>query len=140
MLLARLIALFYLLMAMADLSAWLTNGLAKEPLPNAYAALTWLLYIVGLFALFCFAVRKPFLPKNFWRACTGVYVSVRLFELLSRGLALTGDNLATDSDIILSYLWLVLPPACALLYLSAYTPERRITLEARQRMESESKA
>jgi len=120
----RTIAAIYLAIALVNFGFWLTDGAEKDVFPTVYAYLTWGLYLLSLLALLAFILHKLLLPQRVWQVVFMVYVSTRIYELATRGLAMTQDSLGTDLNILSSYLWLVLPAGLAMWYLGFAFPVR----------------
>ena len=113
----RMLAAVYLLIALANLGLWLGNGSNQGMFPTTFSYLTWGLYALSLVALLGYSVGKAILPQLLWQGILVLYVMVRIYELLTRGLVFSGGDLVTDINIISTYLWLVVPPALAMWYL-----------------------
>ena len=113
----KLVATIYLAIALANLGFWLDSGPQQELFPTAFSYLTWSLYFFSLLSLLAFSLGKQLLPQRVWQVMFAVYLSTRLYELLTRGLVLTGGSIGTDLNIISSYLWLVVPAGIAMWYL-----------------------
>ncbi len=123
----RIIAIIYLAIALGNFGLWLSNGPDQDMFPTAFSYLTWALYFFSLLALLAFSLGKRLLTQAQWRAIFVVYLSTRTYELLTRGLVLTGGSLGTDLNIIGSYLWLVIPAGFAMWYLGfRFTPSERL--------------
>lgn len=122
----RFLAGIYLAIALANFGFWLNNGLEVELFPNPSAYLTWTLYLLIMLSLFAFTIRKQILPQRVWQIVFVVFCTTRMYELATRGLTLSGVDMASDLNIITSYLWLVLPPGMAMWYMGFMfrTPEK----------------
>jgi hypothetical protein len=113
----KLVAAIYLAIALANFGFWLNSGPEQELFPTALSYLTWSLYFLSLLALLAFILGKLLLPQRLWQVIFAVYLSTRLYELLTRGLVLAGGDIGTDLNIISSYLWLVIPAGLAMWYM-----------------------
>ncbi len=113
----RILAAIYLAIALVNFGFWLSTGSDQEQFPTAFSYLTWGLYFFSLLALLAFSVSKLLLTKLQWQVLFVTYVSVRVYELFTRGLVLTGGSIGTDLNIISAYLWLVIPAGLAMWHL-----------------------
>jgi hypothetical protein len=129
----RIVALIYFLIALANFWLWLTNGVSQETTLTPHLALTWILYVLCMLSLLAFIAGTRILPRGIWRTVFAVYLSTRVYELLTTGLTITGVDLQTDLNIISSYLWLVVPAGLAMWYLGFSSElDSRVTSQRRQ--------
>ena len=120
----RLIAAIYLALALSNHNLWIADGLGTAPLPTLQPSLAWALYILALISIFAFVIRRQFFPAWVWQVGFVTYVSLRFYELLARGLALSGEDLVTNVDVVVAYLFLVLPAGLVMFYLGHIVPLR----------------
>ncbi|MFT4520508.1 MAG: hypothetical protein ACI9JM_002914 [Halioglobus sp.] len=113
----KIAALIYLTIALVNFWIWFNNGVEMEVFLTPAFFLTWGLYVFGLLSFLAFAVRMLIVPRRVWQLVFVVYCSTRLYELMTRGLTLSGGDLATDLNIIASYLWLVIPAGLTTWYM-----------------------
>lgn len=121
----RFLAGIYLAIALTNFWLWLNNGLEVELFTTASDYLTWTLFVFILLSLFAYTMKMRILPQRVWQVVFLVYCATRLYELQTRGLAMSGVDLASDLNIVSSYLWLAFPPGMAMWYMGfvSHTPE-----------------
>lgn len=117
-------AAVYLAIIVADLYVWLEKIDGVSIAFSPHLILVWVLYLFTVLALVAFVVGMGFLPRKVWAAILVVYIFTRIFELLTRGLSLSGE-LETDLYIIVTYLFMVIPPAVTMFYLAFMSAARR---------------
>jgi hypothetical protein len=129
----RFLALLYLAIALISFSLWLDSGLDVELLPNPAAYLNWALFVFSLMSLSAFVMRWRILPQRVWQLVFVVYCAMRMYELTTRGLSLSGADMATNLNIITSYLWILLPPGMAMWYMGFVSRTSKPAMTRRSR-------
>jgi hypothetical protein len=78
----------------------------------------WPINLLGLLAVASFAFKKKILMPMYWQAVLIIYIGLRIYELVPKGLFVKEWSMQHNLLIGAQYLWLVLPSILAMLYLS----------------------
>ncbi len=122
----RKLALVYVFISLLSYGHRFVQAIELGAFATPMPWFTWLVNIVGIFAVFSYAVRREFISKHAWTFLFFTFVALRIYELAPRGLFVSSAPLHVNIVIALQYAWYVVPSIFCLAYLSL----RRRTDEA----------
>lgn len=114
----RKLALVYVFISFLSYGYGLVRAIELGAFYSVMPWFSWSINLVGIFSVYSYSANRKFLSNNAWAFLFFAFVSLRIYELVPRGLLVSNVPLHVNMAIALKYAWYVVPSILCLGYLS----------------------